>query len=269
MTRAIGRALWPALGAATALYVGWGLVPGHPFYAGLLTPPRLLGIASVLKLALLALGVAWTLACRRALGADNPVRPAWTLLAAGLGSTLLGQACLAPAQLLRATTPFPSVADVFYVLSYPLFGAAFVKFIGAYQSSGLPLGSRRESLVILGVTVAACLAVGILVLRPVIAAPMPVLDKALSAAYPALDLALLVPLAVLLRTTLHLRGGHVGAAWFTVLAGFLFLCGADVLFAYFTALGRTGFDPFVHASYVVSYGLIAAGVGRHVAALTA
>ena len=39
----------------------------------------------------------------------------------------------------------------------------------------------------------------------------------------------------------------------------------DVLFAYFTALGKTGLDPFVHAAYILSYGLIAAGMRRHLA----
>ena len=77
--------------------------------------------------------------------------------------------------------------------------------------------------------------------------------------------ALLVPLALLLRTTWHFRGGSVGTAWVIVLSGFVFMCAGDVLFAYFTALGATGLDPFVHAAYIVAYGFIAAGVRRHLA----
>jgi len=50
-----------------------------------------------------------------------------------------------------------------------------------------------------------------------------------------------------------------------VLSGFVFMCAGDVLFAYFTALGKTGLDPFVHAAYILSYGLIAAGMRRHLA----
>ena len=48
------------------------------------------------------------------------MRPAWRLLAAGLLCTLLGQAALAPYQLSGNESPFPSLADLFYVAAYPL-----------------------------------------------------------------------------------------------------------------------------------------------------
>ena len=89
--------------------------------------------------------------------------------------------------------------------------------------------------------------------------------KVLNAAYPLLDMALLVPLTLLLRTTWEFRGGSVATAWLIVLSGFAFMCVGDILFAYFTALGRTGLDPFMHAAYIVAYGSIAAGVRRHLA----
>jgi hypothetical protein len=41
------------------------------------------------------------------------------------------------------------------------------------------------------------------------------------------------------------------------------MCAGDVLFAYLTALAQAGLDPFLHAAYIVSYGLVAAGVRRH------
>jgi hypothetical protein len=127
------------------------------------------------------------------------------------------------------------------------------------------MGSRAERTSLLAVTAAVCAALSFVVLRPVVLAEMPPLEKALSAAYPLLDMALLVPLALLLRTTWHFRGGSVGTAWILVLTGFVFMCAGDVLFAYFTALGLTGLDPFVHGAYILSYGLIAGGVGRHLA----
>ena len=39
----------------------------------------------------------------------------------------------------------------------------------------------------------------------------------------------------------------------------MFLCCGDVFFAYFQALGSEHLDPFVHATYLLSYGLIAGG----------
>jgi hypothetical protein len=265
MTRAVDRVLWPSLWLATFLFVGWGVVPRAAVFTSVLSPSRLVAVAALVKLALLALGVVWSWRSRRVLDPTNPVRPAWTLLAVGLLGNVLGQAALAPYQLTGQPTPFPSVADVFYVVAYPLIGAALVRFVRAYEEAGYPIGSRGERARFVLAVVAVSLALSVVVLRPVVAADMPAMDKALSAAYPLLDMALLVPLALLLRTTWHFRGGSVGTAWVIVLSGFVFLCAGDVLFAYFTALGKTGLDPFVHAAYIVSYGFIAAGVRRHLA----
>ena len=73
---------------------------------------------------------------------------------------------------------------------------------------------------------------------------------------------LLVPLALLLRIALRLRGSQVGAVWAELLAGFVFLCFGDIFFAYFSALGEQQLDPYVHATYLLSYGLVAGGAHR-------
>jgi hypothetical protein len=255
--------LWPSFGAATLLFLAWGAAPTAPVFSTVLSPSRLVAVASVAKLALLALSAHWSRRAWQTIDADNPVRPAWALLGLGMLANVLGQAALAPYQLTGRPTPFPSVADVFYTLAYPLIAAAFVAFVRAYEEAGYPMGSRAERIVLVAVTSLAGALMCVVVLRPVVEATMPPLEKALSAAYPVLDVVLLIPLALLLRTTSRFRGGSVGTAWFVVLAGFVFMCAGDVLFAYFTALGRTGLDPFVHAAYIVSYGFIAAGLGRH------
>ncbi|HSD27319.1 MAG TPA: hypothetical protein VLL75_08440 [Vicinamibacteria bacterium] len=36
----------------------------------------------------------------------------------------------------------------------------------------------------------------------------------------------------------------------------------DACFAYFQSLGEVSLDPFVHATYLLSYGLIAGGADR-------
>jgi hypothetical protein len=265
MTRTIDRLLWPSLAAATLLFLAWGVAPGAGVFTSVLSPGRLVATASLVKLTLLGLGFLWSARARGALDTGNPVRPAWTLLAGGMLANFVGQAGLAPYQLTGRPTPFPSPADLFYVLAYPLIGAALVRFVQAYEEVGYPIGTRRERALLIGITASVCGLLAVLVLRPVVQADLPPLDMALSALYPLLDMALLVPLALLLRTTWHFRGGSVGTAWVIVLSGFVFMCAGDVLFAYFTALGATGLDPYVHAAFIVSYGFIALGVRRHLA----
>lgn len=265
MSRAIDRLLWPALWLATLLFFAWGVVPRATVFTAVLSPERLVGVAAVVKLALLYLGTFWSWRSRGLLDRSNAVRPAWSLLTAGMLCNVIGQAILAPYQLSAGASPFPSPADLFYVLAYPLIGAALVRFVRAYHEAGYPMGSRAERVGLLAVASIACASLAVAALRPVVAADLPPLDKALSTAYPLLDMALLIPLSLLLRTTWHFRGGSVGTAWIVVLSGFVCMCAGDVLFAYFTALGRTGLDPFIHAAYVLAYGLIAAGVRRHLA----
>jgi len=234
-----------------------------------LSPERLVAVACVIKLALLVAGTTWSGRARNLLDADNPVRPAWRLLQIGILCDVLGQAALAPYQLAGREAPFPSLGDVFYILAYPMIGLALVRFVQAYREAGYPMGSRAQQRALEAATALGGLVAALVVLRPVLASSQPLLEKALSAAYPVLDLALLVPLALVVRTTWQFRGGSVGTAWLVIVSGIVFMCAGDVLFAYFAALGLTGLDPFVHAAFILAYGLIAAGVRRHLALIEA
>ena len=124
--------------------MGWALGPASALYTQLLSPHRLLALAAVLKLVYLLAGAAWAFACRDRLEADNPARPAWFLLSLGLLSTFAGQLCLAPFQVVRNETPFPSVADIFFVLAYPFLIAALLVLLHAYREAGFPIGSLAE-----------------------------------------------------------------------------------------------------------------------------
>ena len=257
------RALpWVVLGLAVALYVGWAASSSSGLYARALTPHRMLVLAAVLKLVYLLAAAAWAFQCRDRLEAGNPARLAWFLLSLGLLATFVGQLSLAPPQLVRNVTPFPSVADIYYLLSYPLFIAAFLVLLKAYRETGFPIGSAAERVgIVTGVGVVAAI-VAAPILGPVVTTDTPLLERILTVAYPILDLVLLLPLALLLRVALRLRGSHAGEVWLLLLGGFVFLCAGDIAFAYFQSLGQQHLDPFVHATYVLSYGLIAGGAHR-------
>ena len=47
-----------------------------------------------------------------------------------------------------------------------------------------------------------------------------------------------------------------------LLGGIVFLCAGDIFFAYFQSLGEQHLDPFVHATFLLAYGLIAGGAHR-------
>jgi len=259
------RLAWLAVAIVVLVYVGWAVAPASAVYSTVLTPHRLLALAALLKLAALLLGAVWAFACRDRLDADNPARPAWLLLALGLLSTFAGQLCLAPFQLVFGETPFPTSGDIFYVLAYPFLIAALLVFLNAYREAGLPLGAPQERVALLvGIAVIA-----VVILRPVGAPPGPMLDRILTIAYPALDLVLLVPLVLLLRMALRLRRSEAGEVWLLLLSGFVFMCAGDICFAYFQSLGEEHLDPFVHATFILAYALVAGGARRQLRILTA
>jgi hypothetical protein len=50
--------------------------------------------------------------------------------------------------------------------------------------------------------------------------------------------------------------------WALVLGGLIFMCVGDLSFAYLSALGQQHRGPFVHATFILFYGLIAGGAHR-------
>ncbi len=191
----------------------------------------------------------------------TPSRTAWQLLSAGLIALFLGQACFVFYQFVqKIEAPFPSLADVFFVVSYPLLIAALAMFLRAYSASGFPIGPVSERVWLAAAVTVVCVAIGYPILMPLVREPGEPLETLLNLLYPILDFLLLVPAVLLIRISLRFRGGAVWKVWATLLAGFVFLCAADTLFAYFSQLDRADLVDLVDATYLLAYGLFALGV---------
>jgi hypothetical protein len=257
----LARAVLVMAAGTAALFVAKVALPDSSLYRAVLTPHALQVLGALSKLTFLLMAAIFAWSCARAFEPGNPVRPAWGLLAAGSVAFFLAQLSYAPYQLvLNQDPPFPSLADVLFVLAYPLFAAALFSFIRGYRDAGYPLGSARTRWVIACAVAAACAVTGYFVLRPVIEGPSTGIAKLLNVAYPLLDFVLIVPTALLIRMTLAMRGGAAWKIWAALLGGFTFLCVGDLLFAYLPTLGRDSVDPLIHAMYILSYALTACGV---------
>jgi hypothetical protein len=230
--------------------------------------PALLKAAALVKLFLLGVGCVFAWKAAHGFEAGQPMRPAWGLLGTGLLMTVLGQAGYAPYQLLGREAPFPSYSDVLFIASYPCFMAALLAFLRAYRIAGLPMGSGLAR----GLTAVAVVAFGVVitsfVLVPLWALPAAPLARALNVAYPALDLLLLAPTVVLVRVMIGMRGGSLWRVWVAILGGFVFMSAGDILYAYFSMKSMKGLDPLIHASFLLSYGLLALGARRQLRILT-
>src|SRR6185503_7461980 len=67
----------------------------------------------------------------------NPARVPWALLAAGLAAFWVGEAVEGSYTVRGVRSPFPSAADAFFLIGYPLLVTALFLFLRAYRASGL------------------------------------------------------------------------------------------------------------------------------------
>lgn len=139
-----------------------------------------------------AVGAVCAVRTHRAAGRiAGPQRRAWRLLALGLGAWVLGDALWTLLERGLGLEPFPSVADVAYVASYPLLAVGLVRAFPA------PPGRRPTWLLdALLVTSGPLLLLWLLVLEPTLSGwPADPLGTVVGAVYPAGDAVLLLLLA--------------------------------------------------------------------------
>jgi hypothetical protein len=206
------------------------------------------------KLASLIVATVFAFRSAHLLKGGNPASRAWLIMGLGLTFFSLGQATLTWYQTRTGAAPFPSAADIWFMISYPLLILALAAFITAYVRSGFPAEGWMAIAAV--VAIVATLA-GWPLLQPIARTPAAPMAKALNLAYPALDLMMLVPAAVLLWLTSRFRGGAIWHIWLALIIGILATAFGDIAFAYFSTLGLTRLDPLLHAMYIVAYGSLA------------
>jgi diguanylate cyclase (GGDEF)-like protein/PAS domain S-box-containing protein len=119
----------------------------------------------------------------------------WLLLAAALASFVAGQVSFLVAQLIGAQLPFPSYADVLYLLTYPLYAAGLLIII-RWRT---PQRDRRSLIDALTLTVGLALLSWNYLILPYVHNPeLTWLQKSVSIAYPLGDVIILAMLARLL-----------------------------------------------------------------------
>jgi hypothetical protein len=263
MTRSARTTVWfsAVLGTASPILLARTLWPRAAVFSSLLGEPALPWMTALCKVAFLLLATVYAEHNTRRFETGNPARLGWRLLFWGLLSFLLAQSVLCFYQLfLGVAVPFPSVGDAFFLIGYPLLTAALFAFVRSYAAAGFPIGSAGERWALGAGTIAVCALVGVPVLRPIVAAPAPALEKFLNLAYPVLDFILLIPTVLLLRITFRFRGGAVWKTWIALLGGFLLNFGGDALFAYLQALDQTRLFDLVDILYILAFGFLARGV---------
>ena len=184
----------------------------------------LVGDAFFFPAGLAAIWAAWR-ASRRCAGWRR-LQTAWRLLALASLAYLGGNIAQTLYEL-AGRRPYPSAADVFYVIFYPLMLAGILWFPRARRTRAESVRLALDAIV---VAIAGAAVVGYAVFGPSAAAPASGLQTAFSIAYPVGDLIVIVGLVSMLRHAVPSARGALRL----VTAGLLFFVVADVVYAYVT-----------------------------------
>jgi len=167
----------------------------------------------------------WTL---KRYAAHNPkpmFSAAWIGFSAWLVMWFLGESTWAVYVVLLHSDPFPSLADIFYLGGYVFLGLAFFLIFKLFSY----VFSEKMLAFLAAVSVALSVAVGYLLLIPILTSEADLYTIMFSAAYPILDIALFV---LVFSNLIIFLEGAVGKAWFFLTLGVALQIVADLLFNY-------------------------------------
>lgn len=195
---------------------------------------------------------------------QDKVKPVWGLFATGLGLWALAETIWAYYELVAGIeVPYPSWADLFWLIGYWPIGLAIRTEYRRFQSAG----GVRQRIVLNLVILLFALIIARVVIWPILASfdPERILESIINLAYPVLDLSLL---ALTVSIIIALQQGRFGFTWKLIGMGLIATAMADLLFSY--ASWNEIYDPagqlnaitlFTDTLFVFSY--LAMGLGAY------
>ncbi|MFN0094933.1 MAG: putative bifunctional diguanylate cyclase/phosphodiesterase [Dehalococcoidia bacterium] len=238
-----------ALGLFAVASLLWHLIlPGS-------TPTNRM-VSDILTVVAPAFGLA--VCARAAWGSQGRERHGWTVMSAALLTWLLAESTWAFYEIgLDQVTPYPSIADVWYVLGVPLFVTGTVILTGTFRGLVHPVSLWDAAARVL-------VPAGVLwhfIIGPIFDEPgVGPLKMALSAYYPLTDLVLFVfTFAIFLRV----RGPAAKVIGLLATAHFIMLA-TDLAYAWMTAAGRYSSGQPIDAAWIAAYLLMGVAAWLHI-----
>lgn len=189
----------------------------------------------------------------------NPSRRVWLWLGLGEGLDALAFAIYGCMEVILGEVPYPSVADLFWVVSYAPWVVAGILAVWHFVGSGLPLRIPWR-----GVIIGTVLTAGVIlwIWLPILQAPeTPMLEKLVSGLYPLGDLFLFSGVWVLSLVMAQFGLGSVARPWLLIATGMLVLVFTDTVYVYLEWIGAYKSGMWIDIFWVLSFALV--GCGAH------
>ncbi len=192
---------------------------------------------------------------------DEVKRKAWSFLSLGFALWVLGElAWMAQVVFFNNLVPYPSIADLFWILGYPfLFGGLMYRLnsIGFSQDK---VTAVNILLLVVGIAFAAVL---MLTMPKVFSLSAVHLDQTLNLVYSVGDLVLFVLAASVAfffaAESVSLAGPNLSKAWIIFAVGFAIHAVYDVFFSFFISFDSYSSGSSFDFLYDVAYATIALG----------
>ena len=177
---------------------------------------------------------------------------AWLFILGAAISWFLAETLWTVFELAYNENPFPSVADVFYLIGYPLFFAFLVYYLKPIRNA------ISKKMLVTAIIISASVAVPSMYIAYSFDPTTTLTENVLSTAYPIGDAVILVP--ALIGISLFFRG-EVSFSWSLVCIGIIFFAAGDIGFQFttFTNTYYTGHpvDILLMWSYIMfTFGVI-------------
>lgn len=157
----------------------------------------------------------------------------------GLGFLLAGEALFVYFDYFLRQRPFPTVADAFYLLSYPfIFIAMLIE--ASFMRISLRNTNLRSGVMFLAIFIILAGVAGYFGVYSAYAPEEPLVNNAISIGYGLGDLFIIAGAMYLLFLSRNLRRNQESYFWTGIIAGFGSITAADILFAKFNDLYLEG-----------------------------
>jgi hypothetical protein len=186
-------------------------------------------IAKIFSLLISALCLTFT---TNAYTPGERAKRAWTFLSSGMWIWFFAQAIFAQYKIVLGISPYPSIADIFFVAAYIPLLAGLIILVLDFRSTGLPMGSRNSYLIQIIVLAIFYVVLFFKWLQPLTMNQDPLETKFLNVGYPTIDFILFSLTSVLIRISWALRGGSLAKTYVALALGFVLIAIADIIFAY-------------------------------------
>ena len=157
---------------------------------------------------------------------------------------------------MNVEVPYPSAADVFFIIGYPFFGGGLLYYIKVFRD----VLKRPNIVVTVAVTALAAAVVGVVLIQPVLVSTEAPLPKTFDVLYPVLDVVLFAGAVLGLSI---FRRGKLGRSWILLNLAIIFDAVADVVFGYLSAQGTYAYGSAADLGYLWSYLLLMGAFYEH------